>query len=63
MKVTQLSTDDFSGGASRAAYRLHVACSLTDVESTMRVLRHQTANDRVVAGRAPRSLEEKIKKN
>ncbi|NDY83493.1 glycosyltransferase [Orrella sp. NBD-18] len=61
MKVTQLSTDDFSGGASRAAYRLHVACSLTDVESTMRVLRHQTANDRVVAGRAPRSLEEKIK--
>jgi glycosyltransferase involved in cell wall biosynthesis len=61
MKVTQLSTDDFSGGASRAAYRLHVACSLTGIESTMRVLRHQTANARVIAGRAPRSLSEKIK--
>lgn len=61
MKVTQLSTDDFSGGASRAAYRLHVACSLNGIESTMRVLRHQTANDRVIAGRAPRSLQEKIK--
>ena len=61
MNVTQLSTDDFSGGASRAAYRLHVACALTGVESTMRVLNHQTANDLVIAGRAPRSLEEKIK--
>lgn len=61
MKVVQLSTDDFSGGASRAAYRLHQSFAGTQVHSTMRVLEHKTANTQVVAGRAPRTLEQKIK--
>ena len=60
MKVTHLSTDDFSGGASRAAYRLHVASTQMGLDSTMRVLSHQTANDRVIAGKAPRSISQKI---
>ena len=60
MKVLQLSTDDFSGGASRAAYRLHTACLQTGLESTMRVLKHQTANDRVIQGRSSRSFQEKV---
>jgi glycosyltransferase involved in cell wall biosynthesis len=60
MKVLQLSTDDFSGGASRAAYRLHTACLQNGVDSTMRVLRHQTANDRVIEGRSSRSFQEKV---
>jgi glycosyltransferase involved in cell wall biosynthesis len=60
MKVLQLSSDDFSGGAQRAAYRLHCALLHEQVDSRMRVLRHQTANDRVIAGRPPRSLKNKI---
>ena len=61
MKILHLSTDDFSGGASRAAYRLHTALLQNDIDSTMRVLSHQTANDKVIAGRAARSLIEKVK--
>lgn len=61
MKILHLSTDDFSGGASRAAYRLHTALLQNGIDSTMRVLTHQTANDRVIAGRGPRTFTEKVK--
>ena len=61
MKILHLSTDDFSGGASRAAYRLHTALLQNGIDSTMRVLTHQTANDKVIAGRGPRSFSEKVK--
>ncbi len=61
MKVWQISRDDNTGGASRAAYRLHVALTLCGVDSHMRVLNRETANDRVIAGRAPRSLSQRIK--
>ena len=61
MKVWHLSTDDLSGGAARAAYRLHMALLQQGVESTMRVLTHNTANDRVIAGKAPRSFSQKVK--
>ena len=61
MKVWHLSTDDMSGGAARAAYRLHMAMLQQGVESTMRVLTHNTANDRVIAGKAPRSFSQKVK--
>jgi glycosyltransferase involved in cell wall biosynthesis len=61
MKVLHLSTDDYSGGASRAAYRLHTALLQSGVASSMRVLQHQTANDRVIAGRAQRTFKEKVK--
>jgi glycosyltransferase involved in cell wall biosynthesis len=61
MKVVHLSTDDYSGGASRAAYRLHQSFAESTVTSTMRVLEHQTANTQIKAGRAPRTLEQKIK--
>ena len=58
MKVLQLSTDDFSGGASRAAYRLHTALLQCGVDSRMRVLVHQAANDKVLAGKGPRSFSQ-----
>jgi glycosyltransferase involved in cell wall biosynthesis len=61
MKILHLSTDDFSGGASRAAYRLHKALLQNGIDSTMRVLMHQTANDKVIAGRGPRTFIEKVK--
>jgi glycosyltransferase involved in cell wall biosynthesis len=61
MKVLQLSTDDFSGGASRAAYRLHTALLQCGVDSRMRVLVHQTANDKVTAGKGQRSFSQKVK--
>lgn len=61
MKVLHLSTDDFSGGASRAAYRIHTALLQCGVDSSMRVLVHQTANDKVVSGKAPRTYIKKIK--
>jgi glycosyltransferase involved in cell wall biosynthesis len=61
MKILHLSTDDFSGGASRAAYRLHTALLQNGIDSSMRVLSHQTANDKVIAGRGPRTFTEKVK--
>lgn len=60
LKVLQVSTEDNSGGASRSAYRLHQALARQDIDCSMRVLTHQTANSRVVDGRAPRSLSEKV---
>ena len=60
LKVWQLSTEDNSGGASRAAYRLHQALLQERFDSTMRVLTHQTANSKVVAGRSPRTLRQKV---
>ncbi len=61
MKILHLSTDDFSGGASRAAYRLHTALLDNGIDSNLRVLFHQTANDKVVAGKGPRTVIEKVK--
>ena len=61
MKILHLSTDDFSGGASRAAYRLHTALLASGVDSNMRVLAHQTANVKVVSGKGPRTFIEKVK--
>lgn len=61
MKVWQISRDDNTGGASRAAYRLHVALTLCGLDSHMRVLNRETANDLVIAGRAPRSFGQRVK--
>lgn len=61
MKILHLSTDDFSGGASRAAYRLHTALLQNGIDSTMRVLVHQTANNKVIAGKGVRTFAEKVK--
>ncbi len=61
MKILHLSTDDFSGGASRAAYRLHTALLQNGIDSTMRVLSHQTANVKVISGRGPRTFMQKVK--
>lgn len=60
MKVCHLSTDDFSGGASRAAYRIHMASLQTGLESDLRVLTKNSANIRVKAGKAPRTYREKV---
>lgn len=60
MKVWQISRDDNTGGASRAAYRLHVALTLAGLESRMRVLNRETPNDLVIAGRAPRRFSQRV---
>ena len=60
LKVWQVSTEDNSGGASRAAYRLHQALLQIQVDSMMRVLTHQTANSKVIAGRSARTLGQKV---
>ncbi len=60
MIVWQLSSDDFSGGAQRAAYRLHSALLQSQTDSVMRVVTHQTNNDRVIAGRPTRNFRQKI---
>ena len=61
MKVLQVSTENNSGGASRSAYRLHQTLLEQNIDSSMRVLTHQTANSRVISGRAPRTYTQKIK--
>lgn len=61
MKVIQVSTENNSGGASRSAYRLHQALLQNDIDSSMRVLSHQTANARVTSGRSSRTYKQKIK--
>jgi hypothetical protein len=61
LKILQVSTEDNSGGASRSAYRLQQALLQENIDSSMRVLSHQTANSRVIAGRAARTLNQKIK--
>ena len=61
MKAWQISRDDNTGGASRAAYRLHVALTLTGIESRMRVLNRETPNDLVFAGRAPRQFAQRVR--
>ncbi|MCF8172168.1 MAG: hypothetical protein K9J49_07035, partial [Candidatus Methylopumilus sp.] len=60
MKVLQISTEDNTGGASRSAYRLHQAMLQQNVACDMRVLTHETANTRVIAGRAARSFQQKV---
>ncbi|MCC7226265.1 MAG: glycosyltransferase [Burkholderiaceae bacterium] len=61
MKVWQISRDDNTGGASRSAYRLHVALSLTGVESRMRVLNRETPNDLVFDGVPPRQFAQRVR--
>lgn len=61
MKAWQISRDDNTGGASRAAYRLHVALTLEGIESRMRVMNRETPNDLVLAGRAPRSFAQRVR--
>lgn len=61
MKILHISTDDFSGGASKAAYRLHTALLDNGIDSNMRVLAHQTANEKIVAGKGPRTFIEKVR--
>jgi len=61
LKILQVSTEDNSGGASRSAYRLQQALLQENIDCSMRVLTHQTANSRVIAGRSARSFKEKVK--
>ncbi len=49
MKILQLSTNDLSGGAAKAAFRLHTALKNNGVESYMFVQRKQS-NDKTVLG-------------
>jgi hypothetical protein len=44
VKVVHLSTSDFAGGASRAAYRLHTGLRINHVDSRM-LVQEKTQND------------------
>lgn len=57
MKTTLLSTYDISGGAARAAYRLHQGLQEIEVDSTM-LVQNRNSDDRSVIG--PHSKAEKI---
>lgn len=61
MKVWHISRDDNTGGASKAAYRLHVAMNQADIDSHLRVLNRETANDKVISGRPSRSFATKVR--
>jgi glycosyltransferase involved in cell wall biosynthesis len=56
VKTILLSTYDISGGAARAAYRLHQGLQTIGVNSTM-LVQHRSSDDRTVLG--PRSKAEK----
>lgn len=49
MKVLHVSTSDFSGGAARAAYRIHQAQVTAGIDSSMLVLHKGTSDTRVKA--------------
>ncbi len=56
MKTLLLSTYDISGGAARAAYRLHQGLQEVGIDSTM-LVQNRSSDDRTVIG--PRSKAEK----
>ena len=53
MKVLHISTGDSSGGAARAAYRIHSALMESGVDSRMCVLQSGTADERVSVAKSP----------
>jgi len=61
MKVWHISRDDNTGGASKAAYRLHVALGQSGIDSRLRVLNRETANDHVISGRPSRTFATKVR--
>jgi len=48
MKISHINTSDISGGAARAAYRLHEALLRAELNSTMLVgtVKHRHRNDK-----------------
>ena len=50
MKILHVSTEDFGGGAARAAYRIQCALAENGVKSRMRVLRSYTDDNSVITG-------------
>lgn len=53
MRILHFSTDDITGGAAKAAYRLHSALRLTGHESQMIVLRKKSEDDSVIQAPPP----------
>jgi len=51
MKIVNISTEDFAGGAGRACYRLHKAFQRLDIDSRLIAL-HKTINDESVISAA-----------
>ena len=47
IRVLSVSTSDYSGGAARAAYRIHLAVQEYGIDSRMFVKKKETADDRV----------------
>ena len=62
MKVLHVSIGDFSGGAARAAYRVHHSQVVAGIDSQMLVLYKETNDDRVVEAPKPllRSLYQRL---
>jgi glycosyltransferase involved in cell wall biosynthesis len=60
LKIVHLATTDISGGAARAAYRLHVGLRRAGHDSRMLVLHKQSDDDSVIPFRLNRSLSSRI---
>jgi glycosyltransferase involved in cell wall biosynthesis len=62
MKVVHLNTNDISGGAARAAYRLHQGLSRTEIQSLMYVLNKQSNDESVLQFQPSHNLWTRIRR-
>ena len=61
IKTLHLCTQDGSGGAARAAYRIHQAQVATGMDSRMRVVVKGTGDERVTGGISPLSIAARLR--
>jgi glycosyltransferase involved in cell wall biosynthesis len=62
LRITQVSTNDISGGAARAAYRLHTGLRSLGYDSRMLVAHKASEDPNVIAFRASRDLLSRIRR-
>ena len=62
MRITQVSTNDISGGAARAAYRLHTGLRRLGHDSQMLVAHKASEDPNVIAFQASRDLLSRIRR-
>lgn len=62
MRITHLSTHDLSGGAARAAYRLHTGLLLAGHESRMLVLEKSSSDPTVLRFGPPRDVRTRLRR-
>jgi len=62
LRITQVSTNDISGGAARAAYRLHTGLRRLGHDSRMLVAHKASEDPNVIAFQASRDLPSRIRR-